>query len=146
MLDREGIKKIIPHREPFLFLDQITLLEPGLRGEGIYKVAEDAFWVPAHFPKYSVFPGVLQVEALAQLGSVVVLSQEEIKDKIAFFTGIDKARFRGQVFPGDKLEMVVNFASVRRNFGSGQATGTVNGKKVLEVKISYILAEPEKKD
>lgn len=143
MLDRQGIKNIIPHREPFLFLDKVSLLEPGFRGEGSYYVDPQASWIAGHFPAYPVFPGVLQVEAVAQLGSVVVMSQLAETNKIAFFTGIDKAKFRSQVFPGDLLEMSIELDKVRKNFGSGIAVSKVNGKKVLEAKINYILSEPQ---
>ncbi len=143
MFAREEIKTIIPHREPFLFLDRVTHLQPGLSGKGIYRVDPRGGWVEGHFPDYPIFPGVLQLEAVAQLGSVVVLSPQERRGMLAFFTGIDKVRFRRQVLPEDVMELSVELNRLRRNFGSGKGIAKVDGKIVLQAQINYILGEPD---
>ena len=100
MLNREQIKEIIPHRDPFLLLDRVTALEPGKSARGLYHVDPKGLWFAGHFPGYPVFPGVLQVEALAQLGAVAILCQPEQRGKLALFAGLDKVKFRRQVQPG----------------------------------------------
>lgn len=142
MFSREEIKAIIPHREPFLFLDRVTHLQPGLSGKGIYRVDPQGGWVEGHFPHYPIFPGVLQLEAVAQLGSVVVLSPRERRGLLAFFTGIDKVRFRRQVLPEDVMELSVELSKIRKKFGSGKGIAKVDGEIVLEAQINYILGEP----
>ena len=92
MLDQNQIKGIIPHREPFLLLDRVTQLEPGKTAQGLYYVDPRAMWFAGHFPGYPVFPGVLQVEALAQLGAVAILSQPEMRGKLALFAGLDPSQ------------------------------------------------------
>jgi 3-hydroxyacyl-[acyl-carrier-protein] dehydratase len=102
-LDRDGIKAIIPHREPFLLIDRIVEYVPGESATGELDVVEDMFWVPGHFPDYAVMPGVLIVEACAQVGAVALLALPENQGRIAFFAGIDKVRFKRQVRPGETL-------------------------------------------
>jgi 3-hydroxyacyl-[acyl-carrier-protein] dehydratase len=100
MLDRDGIKAIIPHREPFLLVDRIEQFVPGESAVGYLDVRDDMFWVPGHFPSYAVMPGVLIVEACAQVGAVALLSLPENQGRLAFFGGIDRVRFKRQVVPG----------------------------------------------
>ena len=104
-LDRDGIKAVIPHREPFLLIDRIEEYVPGESAVGYLDVTSEMFWVPGHFPDYAVMPGVLIVEACAQVGAVALLSLDENRGRIAFFAGIDKVRFKRQVRPGDTLRM-----------------------------------------
>lgn len=123
MLDRQAIEAIIPHRDPFLLLDRVDNLVSGERATGFLSVREDMFWVPGHFPDYPVMPGVLIVEAMAQVGAVALLSLDENKGKIAFFGGIDGVRFKRQVVPGDELRFEVEITKRRGpiGFGSGKA-------------------------
>jgi len=128
MLDREAVQAIIPHRDPFLLVDRVLELEPGVRATGELDVSPDAFWVPGHFPEYSVMPGVLIVEALAQVGAVALLSVPENKGKIAFFAGIDKVRFKRQVVPGDTLSLEIVITRARATMGFGEARAFVEGE------------------
>lgn len=127
MLDRDGIMRIIPHRDPFLLVDRVTDLVPGERASGELDVATDAFWVPGHFPGHPVMPGVLIVEAMAQVGAVALLSVPENAGKIAFFAGIEKVRFKRQIVPGDTLLMEVAITKLRGSIGFGEARATVDG-------------------
>ncbi len=125
MLNREEIKSIIPHRDPFLLVDRAEDVVPGQSAIGYLDVAQTAFWVPGHFPDYPVMPGVLIVEAMAQVGAVALLSLPENKGKIAFFAGIDKVRFKRQVIPGDTLRMQVVITKSRGALGFGEARAYV---------------------
>lgn len=107
MLDIKEIQKIIPHRYPFLLVDKVIELEEGKKAVGIKNVTINEPFFQGHFPEYPVMPGVLIVEALAQVGAVAMLVKEENKGKLAFFTGIDNFRFRDQVVPGDTLTLTV---------------------------------------
>lgn len=129
LFDREGIKEVIPHREPFLLVDRITELEAGSSATGELDVTSDAFWVPGHFPDYPVMPGVLIVEAMAQVGAVALLSSEENLGAIAFFGGIDKVRFKRQVVPGDVLSMDVKITKRRGPIGFGECRAWVLAEK-----------------
>lgn len=128
MFDREAIMRVIPHRDPFLLLDRVTELEPGVRGVGELDVRADAFWVPGHFPEHAVMPGVLIVEAMAQVGAMALLSMPENDGRIAFFAGIDKVRFKRQVVPGDTLVMEIVITKARGAIGFGEARAFVDGE------------------
>ncbi|MHB1323727.1 MAG: 3-hydroxyacyl-ACP dehydratase FabZ [Coriobacteriia bacterium] len=125
MLDRSAIEGIIPHRDPFLLVDRILELEPGAKATGELDVTTQMFWTPGHFPQYPVMPGVLIVEAMAQVGAVALLSLPENAGRIAFFAGIDKVRFKRQVVPGDTLSMHVELTKVRGRIGFGEASAYV---------------------
>ena len=127
MLDRAAIEAIIPHRAPFLLVDRILALEEGKSATGELDVRAEMFWVPGHFPAYAVMPGVLIVEALAQVGAVALLSLDAYRGKLAFFAGIDGVRFKRQVRPGETLRLAVTLEAMRRGIGKGQATATVDG-------------------
>ena len=101
MLDNNQIREIIPHRYPFLLVDRIISVEDGRKAVGLKNVSANEPFFQGHFPDYPVMPGVLIIEAMAQVGAVAILKMPEFAGKIAFFAGIDKARFRRQVFPGD---------------------------------------------
>jgi 3-hydroxyacyl-[acyl-carrier-protein] dehydratase len=124
-LDRDGIKTIIPHREPFLLIDRIVEYVPGESATGELDVTESMFWVPGHFPDYAVMPGVLLVEACAQVGAVALLALPENQGRIAFFAGIDKVRFKRQVRPGDTLRMTCTITKRRGPIGFGEAKAFV---------------------
>lgn len=126
MLDREGVKAIIPHREPFLLVDRVEEFVPGERAVGYLDVSSEMFWVPGHFPDYPVMPGVLIVEALAQVGAVALLSLPENGGRLAFFAGIDKVRFKRQVVPGDVLRLECAITRSRGPIGWGDARATVD--------------------
>jgi len=119
------IEAILPHREPFLLIDEVTELEPGRRVVARRDVRPDDWWFPGHFPDRPVMPGVLIVEAMAQAGAIAVLIQEENRGKIAFFAGIDDCRFKRIVSPGDTLTLTCEIDMVRGPIGRGKATAHV---------------------
>jgi len=139
MLDVDEIKKIIPHRPPFLLIDKVLELEEGKRAVGIKNVAVDEFYFAGHFPDYPVMPGVLIIEALAQVGAVAILSKEENKGKIAFFAGIDKVRFKRQVRPGDQLRLEMEIIKSRSFIGVGRAKATVNGELTVQGELTFAI-------
>jgi 3-hydroxyacyl-[acyl-carrier-protein] dehydratase len=122
---RDTIEEIIPHRPPFLLLDEVIELEPGRRVVALREVRADDWWFPGHFPDRPVMPGVLIVEAMAQAGAVAVLIEEENRGKIAFFAGIDDCRFKRVVEPGELLTLTCEIDMVRGPIGRGKATAHV---------------------
>jgi 3-hydroxyacyl-[acyl-carrier-protein] dehydratase len=141
MLDRTQIKEILPHREPFLLLDGVLELEPGKRARGLYFVDPNASWFAGHFPGFPVFPGVLQIESLAQLGAVAILCQPEMAGKLALFAGLDEVKFRRQVRPGETLELEVEIIKARGNYGLGQGQGAVSGELAFQGLLKFALTE-----
>ena len=139
MLDINQIKEIIPHRYPFLLVDRIIEVEEGKRAVGIKNVSANEPFFSGHFPEYPVMPGVLIVEALAQVGAVSVLMKEENKGKTPFFAGIDHCRFKKQVTPGDQLRLEVEMTRVRGSIGKGKGVATVNGEIVCEAELIFAL-------
>lgn len=139
MLDRSAIEAIIPHRDPFLLVDRVESLEPGVSAVGYLDVTEEMFWVPGHFPEYAVMPGVLIVEALAQVGAVSLLSVEDNRGKLAFFAGIDKVRFKRQVVPGDTLRLECEITRLRGPIGFGTATATVDGELACTGELMFAI-------
>lgn len=141
-LDLEQIKEIIPHRDPFLLIDEVIDVEPGVRVTSKKHIKENEDWFRGHFPGNPVQPGVLMIEMLAQAGAVCALSMEENKGKIAFFAGIDKARFKGVVRPGDTLTLEVEMTKFKGPIGFGKAIATnQDGKKVVVAEISFALGD-----
>jgi 3-hydroxyacyl-[acyl-carrier-protein] dehydratase len=143
MLDAQEIQAIIPHRYPFLLVDRIVEIEYGVRAVGIKNVTMNEPFFQGHFPNYPVMPGVLIVEALAQVGAVSLLGMEENKGKMAFFAGIDGVRFKRQVRPGDTLTLEVQIGRMRRGVGSGSAVATVDGELAVRGELMFAVADIE---
>jgi 3-hydroxyacyl-[acyl-carrier-protein] dehydratase len=141
MLDINQIKEIIPHRYPFLLVDKILEIEEGKRAVGLKNVTANEQYFVGHFPDYPVMPGVLIVEALAQVGAVAMLNKEENKGRLAFFTGIDNCRFKKQVMPGDQLRLEVEIVRSRGAIGKGKGIATIDGELVCETDIMFALGE-----
>ncbi|WP_078059936.1 MULTISPECIES: 3-hydroxyacyl-ACP dehydratase FabZ [Gracilibacillus] len=135
-MDIEEIKATIPHRYPFLLVDVITEQEEQ-RITGKKNVTINEPFFQGHFPDYPVMPGVLIVEALAQVGAVAILNKEENKGKIGFLAGIDKCRFKRQVKPGDQLHLEVEIIRIKGPIGKGKATATVDGELACEAEITF---------
>jgi 3-hydroxyacyl-[acyl-carrier-protein] dehydratase len=140
VLDAVDIQRIIPHRFPFLLVDRIVEMTPGQRAVGIKSVSMGEPFFQGHFPNYPVMPGVLIVEAIAQVGAVLMLSDDEYKDKMAFFAGIDNVRFKRQVKPGDVLRLEVEIGQIRRSIGTGTGQATVDGELACRGEFMFALA------
>ncbi|MEH7334240.1 3-hydroxyacyl-ACP dehydratase FabZ [Neobacillus drentensis] len=141
MLDIDQIKEIIPHRYPFLLVDRILEVEEGVRAVGIKNVSANEEFFNGHFPDYPVMPGVLIVEALAQVGAVAMLKKEENRGRLAFFAGIDGCRFKKQVKPGDQLRLEVEIIRLRGPIGKGKAVASVDGEVACEAEITFALGD-----
>mgnify|MGYP001036487557 CR=1 FL=1 len=139
LYNKEQIKELIPHREPFLLIDEINEMEPGKRVLATTYIKEEDFWFKGHFPDYPVTPGVLMIEMLAQAGAAAMLALPENKGKIGLFAGIDKAKFRRQVVPSDVLKLEVEIIKVKGPIGVGQGTVTVDGKKAVTAEITFAI-------
>jgi len=134
---REGIETIIPHREPFLFLDEIVELEPGVRVVARKQVRPDEWFFPGHFPDRPILPGVIMVEALAQAGAVAVLSLEENRGKLALFAGIDDVRFKRIVEPGEQLILECRLEAARGPIGKGRALARVGNELAVRGTLTF---------
>ncbi|PZL74673.1 3-hydroxyacyl-[acyl-carrier-protein] dehydratase FabZ [Enterococcus plantarum] len=135
----EEIKAIIPHRYPFLLLDTVEEIVIGEKVIAKKNVTINEPFFQGHFPGEPVMPGVLILEALAQAGAVALLSMPDFKGKTAYFGGIDKAKFRQKVVPGDTLLLEVEIMKVKSIAGIGKGTATVNGKKVAEAELTFMI-------
>ncbi|MGE6754816.1 3-hydroxyacyl-ACP dehydratase FabZ [Rossellomorea sp. NPDC071047] len=143
MLDINGIKEIIPHRYPFLLVDRILEVEEGKKAVGIKNVTANEEFFNGHFPDYPVMPGVLIVEALAQVGAVAMLKVEDNRGRLAFFTGIDKCRFKRQVKPGDQLKLEVEMIRFKGPIGKGKGVATVDGEVACELEMMFALGDKQ---
>ena len=139
MLGIKEIQEIIPHRHPFLLVDCIEELEPGVRAVGYKCVTYDESFFRGHFPEEPVMPGVLIIEALAQVGAAAILSMEENKGKIAYFGGIDKAKFKKKVIPGSKLNLECEIIKRKGPVGVGKAVATVDGKIAASAELTFMI-------
>lgn len=141
IIEVNEIMKRIPHRYPFLLVDRVLELEPGKRGVGIKNVTVNEPFFQGHFPGIPIMPGVLIIEAMAQLGAVVVLGMPENQGKLALFAGIDKVRFRRQVVPGDQLRLEVEMTRLRGSIGKGKGRAFVDGELAVEGEIMFALVD-----
>jgi len=131
---------ILPHRDPFLFVSEVTELVPGERARGLWRLTgEEDFWA-GHFPGRPTLPGVLMVESLAQIGAIALLTDERFAGKLPLFGGIDKARFRRQVVPGEVLELEVKLGQVSGVAGKGTGVASVDGQKACQADLLFVLA------
>ena len=140
MLSTVEIMDILPHRQPFLLIDTVEELEPGVRAVATKNVTFNEPYFAGHFPGNPVMPGVLIVEALAQTGAVAILSQPEWKGKTAYFAGIDKARFKQQVVPGDVLTLETEIIKIKGPIGIGKAVARVNGKLACSAELTFAIS------
>ncbi|MFN2467420.1 MAG: 3-hydroxyacyl-ACP dehydratase FabZ [Gaiellaceae bacterium] len=134
---RVVIESIIPHRDPFLFLDEVLELEPGVRVVARKAVRDDEWFFPGHFPGRPIMPGVIMVEAMAQAGAVAVLSEERNRGKLALFAGIDDVRFKRVVTPGDELLLTCEVQQARGPIGRGRASATVDGQLAVRATLTF---------
>ena len=141
VLDTRQIMEIIPHRQPFLLIDTIEELEVGKRAVGKKCVSYNEAFFAGHFPGEPVMPGVLIVEALAQVGAVAILSQPEFKGKIAYFGAINSAKFKGKVVPGDVLRLETEIIKMKGPIGVGSAKAYVDDKLVTQAELTFAIGE-----
>ncbi|CRZ33575.1 3-hydroxyacyl-[acyl-carrier-protein] dehydratase [Herbinix hemicellulosilytica] len=139
MLNVDDIQKIIPHRPPFLLVDRIDELEPGIYGLGVKNVTMNEPYFAGHFPGKAVMPGVIILEALAQTGAIVMLSLKKNEGKIVYFGGMDKVKFRRQVVPGDVLKLEVKIIKDKGNFGVGSAVAYVEDEVAAEAILTFAI-------
>ncbi len=143
MLNIEQIKQILPHREPFLMVDRVDELEPGVRAAGVKAVSGNEWFFMGHFADKKVMPGVLIVEAIAQMGGIALLSTDEMKGKLAFLGRIKNARFREMVVPGDTLTLEATIGEVKESVGFGSGKAYVNGKLAVSCELVFAIGGAE---
>lgn len=143
ILDKEQIKDIIPHRDPFLLIDEVIALDVGKSITAIKYVREEEYYFQGHFPQEKVMPGVLIIEALAQAGAVAILSMEEHKKKIAYFGGIKSARFRKKVVPGEVITLNLTIQRLRASVGTGVGEAFVDGKLACSCEILFAIGSDQ---
>ncbi|SFL02300.1 3-hydroxyacyl-[acyl-carrier-protein] dehydratase [Lachnospiraceae bacterium KH1T2] len=141
ILKAKDIMKIIPHRQPFMLVDTIEELEPGKRAVGRKCVSYNEPFFAGHFPGEPVMPGVLIIEALAQVGAVAMLSEPEFEGKTAYFAAINKAKFKKKVEPGDVLTLETEIIEVKGPMGIGKAVATVDGKVAASAEITFAISK-----
>jgi 3-hydroxyacyl-[acyl-carrier-protein] dehydratase len=132
---------VLPHRPPFLFVDEITALVPGESAEGTWRLTGDEWFFPGHFPGRPTLPGVLMAESIAQLGAVAVLTDARFAGRLPLFGGLDGARFRRQVVPGDTLQLSVRLERLSSRAGRGNGSATVNGEPACEAQLLFVLVD-----
>ena len=132
---------ILPHRKPFLLVDEVVDVVPGVSAKGIWHLTGDEWFFQGHFPDRPTLPGVLMVESIAQVGGVAVLSDERFSGKLALFGGIDKARFRRQVIPGETLVIEVSMVRLGSTAGRGHGIADVGGQVACEADLLFVLVD-----
>ncbi|MBQ7840931.1 MAG: 3-hydroxyacyl-ACP dehydratase FabZ [Lachnospiraceae bacterium] len=140
LLSAKEIMEIIPHRQPFMLIDTIEEMEPGIRAVAKKCVSYNEPFFAGHFPQEPVMPGVLIVEALAQTGAVAILSLEENKGKTAYFAAINSAKFKKKVVPGDVLMLETEIIKSKGPMGIGRATATVDGKVAVQAELTFAIS------
>ena len=138
-LNSNQIQAIIPHRHPFLLIDRMIELEPGQRAVAIKNVSVNEPFFQGHFPQEHVMPGVLIVEAMAQAGAVTILTMDEYKNRIAYFAGIDKCKFKKKVIPGDQLILESTVIKRKGKLGIAEGIAKVNGDVVCQAIIKFAI-------
>src|SRR5258706_14239537 len=143
VLDFDALKKAIPHRFPFLLVDKVTITDPDKSATGIKSVSGNEPFFQGHFPEHAIMPGVLIVEAMAQVACVLCLSRPEMKNKLAFFMGMEQIKFRKPVVPGDRLELKIEILKMRDRFGKAKGEAFVEGQLTTEAVFSFALVDKE---
>ena len=133
---------ILPHRPPFLFVDEIVALEPGVGATARWHLSGEEWFFGGHFPGRPTLPGVLMCEAVAQLGAVAVLTDERYAGRLPLFGGLDGARFRRQVGPGDTLELAVQLDRMSARGGKGKGRASLAGKAACECELMFVIVDP----
>lgn len=134
-------ESVLPHRPPFLFVDEVIALEPGVSGTGLWHLTGDEWFFPGHFPGRPTLPGVLMCEAIAQMGAIAVLADGKFTGKIPLFGGLDGARFRRQVGPGDTLELQVELGRMSSRAGKGSGRAVLNGETACECELMFVFVD-----
>lgn len=130
----------MPHRPPFLFVDEILSIDPGKSARGLWRLTGDEWFFPGHFPGRPTLPGVLMCEAIAQVGAIAVLADERYAGKLPLFGGLDRARFRRQVGPGDELTLEVEMTQMSSRAGKGAGRALLDGKVATQAELLFVLA------
>ena len=143
VLDYDAIKKLIPHRYPFLLIDKVIITDPEKSATGIKSVSGNEPFFQGHFPERAIMPGVLIVEAMAQVACALFFSQPKHKNKLAFFMGMEEIKFRQPVVPGDRLELKIELLKMRDKFGKAKGIAYADGKVTTEATFTFALVEKE---
>ncbi|HZK00452.1 MAG TPA: 3-hydroxyacyl-ACP dehydratase FabZ [Tissierellaceae bacterium] len=139
ILNVESIMEVIPHRYPFLFVDKVEIVKSGVKGVGFKNVTMNEYFFQGHYPGMPVMPGVIIIEIMAQVGAVILLSHDDYKGKVPYFAGINKARFKRKVVPGDRLRIEVEIIKIRGSIGIGQGKAYVEDEVAAEGEFMFAI-------